>query len=379
LISSAFLVKFLGYQNNGEMKKLRIEKRLEYLDDLTGLYNRRYFRERILEEKRKADRQSSSFALMMVDLDNFKPINDTYGHLTGDRVLNQVGRLIKESLRSSDILCRYAGDEFVVILPESGEEEVIRVSERVKETFAQADWKDEKEESIQPVTCSLGYAFYSEKGSDLNQLIGWADQALYVVKRRGGNGYFGGKELPEESTGRPLSTTPHIVGREKEMRQLRSLIQGDHTKEGKFVLIHGEAGVGKTRLVRELQGALERKGGVILTGSCHEETHSIPYYPFREAFKHFFEDVGVQSALRGESLLENLPEYSQRELTRILPGLKEMEPTELERSPDPYRLFESVLLLLRSEMAPWRQSSCVEPIELKKQKWRLVSNSLQVL
>ena len=326
------------------MGEVEQNKRLAYIDDLTGLYNRRYFREKLLEEKRKADKKGSSFGLAMIDLDGFKPINDTYGHLTGDRVLSQVGELLKGSLRPSDVLCRYAGDEFVVIFPEVGEDDLIRVAERIKENLAGARWRDEKGESIQPVTCSLGYSFYSEKGKDLNELISWADQALYCAKRRGGNGHCGDKDLPKESTGRPLMHTPHIVGREKELRRLKSLLEQVHGEEMRLILIHGEAGAGKTRLMRELRQVLERRGGIALVGNCHEETRSIPYYPLRDAFNRFFDEKKEA----GFSLLKDLPEYSQRELARILPGLKEMKPSELERAPDSFRLFEAIRLLLRS-------------------------------
>ena len=142
-----------------------------------------------------------------------------------------------------------------------------------------------------------------------------------------------------------------LVGRQKELTQLKSILQ----KGGKTILLHGESGLGKTRLVRELLQVFEKRGGIILAGSCHEETRSIPYYPFRDAFKRFFEKVGVQSALGGEPL-QNLPEYSQKELESILPELRQKLVSEslpsgagvFERAPDPYRLFEAVLLLLQN-------------------------------
>ena len=334
------------------MEELETNKGLEYLDDLTGLYNRRYFRERLVAQKREADQKGSSFALTMIDLDNFKPINDIHGHLTGDRVLSEVARLLKESLRPCDTLCRYAGDEFVAILPETKEEEVIRVAEKIKENFAQASWIDEKGERIQPVTCSLGYAFYSEAGKDLSGLIGWADQALYAAKWRGGNGCCGESDLPKEPIGRPLASTPYMVGREKELGQLKRFLEDVRRRGARLVLISGELGVGKTRLTREIRQSLERTGGIALLGGCHEDTRSIPYYPFREAFRNFFEERKDE----GTILLEALPEYSQKELARILPGLKEMQFSELERAPDSYRLFESVRLLLQKISAEWKNS-----------------------
>lgn len=326
------------------MREFEQSQALAYVDDLTGLYNRRYFRMRLLEEKRKADKERSSFGVAMIDLDNFKPINDLYGHLTGDKVLSQVGKLLRESVRPSDVLCRYAGDEFVVIFPQIGEDSLVRVAERIRENFARASWKDEKGEPIQPVTCSMGYSFYGEAGKDLDRLVGWADEALYCAKRRGGNGYCGEREVPTEAAGRPLMHTPYTVGREKELARLKSLLDEVSEGEGRLVLIHGEAGVGKTRLARELRQVLERRGGTCLVGNCHEETQSIPYYPFRDAFDRFFNekrDIGF-------SLLGNLPEYSQRELARILPRLRDMKPSELERTPDSFRLFEAVRLLLEN-------------------------------
>jgi diguanylate cyclase (GGDEF)-like protein len=315
---------------------------LHYLDDLTGLHNRRYFRERLLEEKRKADEKGATFALMMLDLDNFKLINDLHGHLAGDKVLRDVGRLLRGSLGQAGILCRYAGDEFVVILPETTETSVIEVAERVTKSLAQASWTDDKGGPIQTVTCSLGYAFYSEAGKDPTDLISWADQALYAAKRRGGNGHCGEKEISKELAGQPLVATPYLVGRERELAQLKSL-HGEIRQHGGLVLIHGEMGVGKTRLTKELKQHVERTGGTVLTGGCHVDTRSIPYYPFRDAFRRYFETGEEEDG----SSLETLPEYSQRELARILPGIKEIHHTELERPPDSYRLFEATRLLLQ--------------------------------
>jgi diguanylate cyclase (GGDEF)-like protein len=317
-------------------------QRLEYLDDLTGLFNRRYFRERLLAEKRRADHEDSSFALMMIDLDNFKPINDLHGHLSGDRVLSQVGRLLKECIRSTDTLCRYAGDEFAAILPEIEEKSIIRTAQRIQKHLARAEWADDQGEAIEPVTCSLGYAFYSRAGRDLNGLISWADQALYAAKHRGGNGCCGEKELSTVVTDRPLLTTPSIIGRDKELRRLKSIVEEVRKQGGRLVEITGEAGIGKTRVLREVRQFLERRGGLALWGSCHEETRAIPYYPFRETFAAFFDERRKE----GISLLKGLPNYSRREVARIVPNLREHKVLDAERTTDPFPLFESVRLFL---------------------------------
>jgi diguanylate cyclase (GGDEF)-like protein len=324
-------------------EEARQTEELHYLDDLTGLHNRRYFREKLLEEKRNADEKGAAFALMMIDLDNFKPVNDLYGHLTGDKVLTEVGRLLKKSLRPSDILCRYAGDEFVAIIPRTTEADVVRLAENITKSLSEAPWVDVSGSPIHPVTCSLGYAFYSEAGKDPTALISWADQALYAAKRRGGNGHCGEKDIPAEPIGRPLVSTPYIVGREKEFSQLRSLLEQVRREGGMLAFVDGEVGVGKTRLMRELRQFFERRGGTALSGGCFVETGSIPYYPFRDAFRRFFEERKKE----GLVLLDILPAYSRKELARILPGLADLRVSELDRAPDSYRLFEAVRLLLQ--------------------------------
>jgi tetratricopeptide (TPR) repeat protein len=144
-----------------------------------------------------------------------------------------------------------------------------------------------------------------------------------------------------------ISSLPEsgLIGREKELTQIKSHLERVHGEGGRLILIHGEAGMGKTSLLRELGQVIRKRGGTVLLGGCHEETRSIPYYPFREAFKLLFEKVGVEKI---KPLLENLPEYSRKELDSILPELKETKPTEMERAQDPYRLFEAVRLFLQS-------------------------------
>jgi tetratricopeptide (TPR) repeat protein len=152
----------------------------------------------------------------------------------------------------------------------------------------------------------------------------------------------------QEAMGRPLQTAPKMVGREKELRRLRILLESVHrrTRIGlpKMVLINGEAGIGKSRLVREVQRDVVSQGGTVLIGNCYEETQSIPYYPFRDALKQFFE-INKEEAI---SIFIKLPDYSQWELAQILPGLRELKSPEFERSSDKYRLFESFRLFFEN-------------------------------
>ena len=152
------------------------------IDELTGLFNRRHFEERLKEEVSRHSRHGDVFSIFMLDLDNFKAYNDTYGHPAGDILLSQMGKIIKGSVRNIDRAFRYGGDEFVIILPQTTREDAYVVAERVRVQIAKAMGK----QAI-AVTCSIGLANYPADGVVADELIDVADNALYHAKRAGGN------------------------------------------------------------------------------------------------------------------------------------------------------------------------------------------------
>ena len=152
------------------------------IDELTGLFNRRHFEERLKEEIGRHSRYGNVFSLLLLDLDNFKTYNDIYGHPAGDILLNQIGKIIKGSVRSADQAFRYGGDEFAVILPEAAMDDAYVVAERVRVQIAK-----EMEEKESAVTCSIGVAVYPADGMISGELVTVADTALYYAKRTGGN------------------------------------------------------------------------------------------------------------------------------------------------------------------------------------------------
>jgi len=152
------------------------------IDEMTGLFNRRHFEERIKEEISRHGRDGEDFSILYLDLDNFKTYNDIYGHPTGDTLLNQIGRIIKGSIRGADQAFRYGGDEFVVILPRTGMGEAHVVAERVRGEIA-----GRMEEMDVAVTCSIGVSTYPSDGVIPGELVTVADTAQYFAKRTGGN------------------------------------------------------------------------------------------------------------------------------------------------------------------------------------------------
>jgi diguanylate cyclase (GGDEF)-like protein len=153
-------------------------------DSLTGLYLRDAFFRRLQEEHARARRYDAAYALLMVDLDGFKAINDRDGHLAGDRTLRAVGTALSGRLRSADLACRYGGDEFCVLLPETDLAGALPIAERLREAIAEMV-VDLDGTSVR-VTASIGISAYPDHGSaDVRGLLLRADQALYQAKRAG--------------------------------------------------------------------------------------------------------------------------------------------------------------------------------------------------
>jgi len=152
------------------------------IDELTGLYNRRALNEMMVNEIKRCSRYGGMFSLIILDIDTLKNINDTYGHLTGDEYLRQVGSIIKTTVRSTDRAFRYGGDEFAILLTQTTTDDATRVAERVRQQVASAT----REIDI-PITCSLGIASWPAGGHDVKDIINAADAALYQAKREGGN------------------------------------------------------------------------------------------------------------------------------------------------------------------------------------------------
>lgn len=153
-------------------------------DALTGLYNRRYMEETVERELRRATRSGRPLGVIMADVDSFKLLNDTFGHGGGDAVLRAVGVLLKNMVRGSDIACRYGGDEFVLILPETGLEPTAAKAEQLREAVKRLQIPH-RGQIIEGISVSLGVAAFPEVGPDAASLLAAADEAQYAAKAAG--------------------------------------------------------------------------------------------------------------------------------------------------------------------------------------------------
>jgi diguanylate cyclase (GGDEF)-like protein len=161
-----------------QVGELEVFRGMAYLDHLTGLRNRRYFEERLHEELSRSNRTGSPCSLIVADVDELKRINDTQGHARGDDALRSVGRLLSSSQRLTDIACRIGGDEFAIILPDTGVEGARTLIERLEA---------EQRSLLGGLSVSFGAATYPGEG-DKEGLLEIADQRMYAQKRAGKDG-----------------------------------------------------------------------------------------------------------------------------------------------------------------------------------------------
>jgi len=302
------------------MAELELEQLL-FIDECTRTYNRRYFFQRLGEEVARAKRYRRTFALLFVDLDRFKEINDVFGHLAGDEVLREVAARLRHVVRGVDLVFRYAGDEFAVILPETSADEAIVAAERLVAEFRRTPVYSSRAKRDIHVTLSVGVAAFPADAADAQSMLERADQALLVAKHRGRNMAVdqvraSEAEALEERLVRPVFC-PKMVGRDRERRVLRRLWARAAEGRGGLVTVIGETGVGKTRLVRDFVDFVNLQGAPVLEGQSFEEPAGFAYQPFREAVASFLQEPPEGVAGR----VKSIPRAYQRELYNVIPEL----------------------------------------------------------
>lgn len=195
------VIETVSYQTAMALKNARLYEQTQQMaltDGLTGLYTHRLFQEKLSEELEWADRHQQEVVLVMVDCDNFKTYNDTLGHPAGDALLKEVASLLKDKVRSTDIVCRYGGDEFALLLKQTRKDDALRMCERIREAFQLRFGGNQ----IQ-VTSSIGLACFPTDAKTKKDLAKAADDALYVSKRGGRNQVSASKTYDERQT-KPL-------------------------------------------------------------------------------------------------------------------------------------------------------------------------------
>ena len=167
-------------------QKFEQTKKLIYTDDVTGLYNQRFLKVALKQETDRYSRYHQPFSLLFIDVDNFKYINDTFGHLTGSSTLTQLGRFLKTQIRNMDLLFRYGGDEFIIILIGAVAAEARSIANRLCKKIEQTTFQTHCQRQLK-ITASIGVASVPEHAQDPVSLLKFADKSMYYSKESGKN------------------------------------------------------------------------------------------------------------------------------------------------------------------------------------------------
>lgn len=232
-----------------ELSKTELEK-LIYTDELTRIHNLRYLREQIPMYLDQAKKQGNSVAFLLFDIDDFKNINDRYGHLVGDKALAHFISIVGERINQRGIPIRYAGDEFVVIMPKMDKQMARQFAEEIQKSMADTPLEvDHKEITI---GCSIGVSLFPQDGESWKILFEKADEALYAAKEQGKSKIVinpdSGKLLTPSKLNSILDA-PYIVGRDALIQFLKKHLSDEGSPQSFPVLLGGE-GAGKTRILK---------------------------------------------------------------------------------------------------------------------------------
>lgn len=173
--------------------------RFAFTDYLTGLRTRGYFEQQLELEFKRAERRKQKFALLMIDIDHFKRLNDIFGHHVGDQMLRDVSSMLMKDMREVDTVARYGGEEFVIILPETTQAGALYVAQRLRRAVEQAKFFAGSPHEVQHLTISIGVAVYDSDAQFKRDLIEFADAALYAAKHAGRNRVIAYSELAEQT------------------------------------------------------------------------------------------------------------------------------------------------------------------------------------
>ena len=311
-------------------------------DDLTGALLRRAFvnvTAAVLAERR---RTGSPVSLIVVDVDQFKQVNDTFGHLAGDDALRLVVGVIREQLRPGQYVGRYAGDEFVILLPGLDADGATTLAEEIRRlTASMAIPLREQADRTLSVTLSLGVATAPQHGETFETMFTAADRALFDAKREGRDKVV---LAGSSASGVPQLVLNRFVGRAQELRSIVTALDQSVHGVPQARLVIGEAGVGKSTLLRQLIPEARLRGAVIVTGRSMESESRPPYGVWAEALAGVHE-LGI-APVREWPLLSRI----------VTPLRKESHPGGMPTldALQGHRLLEELVLYLRgaSEARP---------------------------
>jgi diguanylate cyclase (GGDEF)-like protein len=232
-------------------------------DELTGVYSRASLYDRLREEIERASRYNNRFSVLMLDVDHFKSVNDAFGHTQGDRVLNEFARRLRTMTRSTDLVFRYGGDEFIVLFPHTEKTQAVKLGQTLLEGVSSVPFSSQPPLTL---TVSIGVATFPEDGETPETLFDVIDQRHYRAKRAGRNCMFSEDILlPDEKAGNIPEEPPRLIERDLQQQTLYTFLDDLPEFKRGILTINGPAGSGKTRFLAEARKIARLRGYVVLS------------------------------------------------------------------------------------------------------------------
>lgn len=230
-----------------------------FIDPLTGVYGRGALNQRLQEEIERARRYEVAFSLFLLDLDHFKSINDAFGHTRGDQVLVDFSKRLSAMVRSSDLVFRYGGDEFVILLPYTDKEAAVNIAQRLLDEIRAEPYPGDPPLSL---SLSMGVASFPQDADTAQALFELADKRHYIAKRQG-RGRVASEELAPDSEPQ-VGDPSRLVERDQALQSLQSFLSALPEHKRGVLQVLGAPGSGKSRFLREIQQAARLQGYVVL-------------------------------------------------------------------------------------------------------------------
>ena len=318
--------------------------RLIFEDELTGLYNRRYLLNYFEHKINWDSLEAEPVSLLMLDVDRFKQINDTHGHDIGDQALIWVAKLMKKAAGEDGLPVRYAGDEFIILMPGAAKKKALKVGERLIKLAHEKPWLKEMDVEL-AITLSVGAASAPEDAQDGKDLIHKADTALYHAKESGRDCLAESGEVPPQEVF--SKTSLHqlekgtVSGRESQFKQVSKALQDFNQGENQFVIIEGVDGMGKSEFLKTIRLNIADSDilQVEVKGNLQENFH--PYYMTTNIL------IGIMNALpdNGAEILNDLTSQETTYLSYILPQLSQAKdsPEQKEEEISRDQLFATLV------------------------------------
>jgi len=313
------------------------EKRVEQLvfrDELTDAFNRRYLFQYLPREIANFKGTGKNIWLFMIDIDDFKTLNDKYGHLAGDDILKVVVEILGKCVRGGDTVIRYAGDEFTVILPGGELSNALAVAGRITKSVSEHKFKTGSGQTIANVNLSIGIANFPDDAPDALRLIDLADKALYVSKQKGKNRISLTSDISTEVLREKeileRFPCPLLIERQSQLDHLKDLLAATNKeKQSKIIAITGEAGIGKSRLLDEFAKLLSSTKAAYLYSACLEQHITQPYSCCFVNIENFFQNLKERKInINRDDIINGLSDEQISLLSRLIPTFREIFQSE---------------------------------------------------